>query len=256
MGLIKGALLDLGGVVYIAGKTLPGAIDAIARLRDAGIGVRCLTNSTRSSHRQILDKLRKLGLTVEEEELFTPSLAARQLLKNHQLSPHLLIHPDLEEDFTGLPAGGNDAVVVGDAGEHFTYATLNAAFRALGHNTKFLALANNRSFRDADGGLSMDAGPFVAALAFASEKEPMILGKPSPAFFRAALASLRCTPQDAVMVGDDVENDVAGAMAVGLSGILVRTGKYEPGDESQIEPPPSAVADSLSEAVEWILASG
>ena len=255
MTVYKAALLDLGGVVYIGDHTLPGALDAIDRLRGTGIAVRFLTNTTRSSHRQILEKLRGMGLAVREEELFTPALAARRLIEQDALTPHLLIHPDLAEDFAGLApekrAEGREAVVVGDAGENFTYAALNEAFRALEHKGEFLALANNRSFRDADGGLSLDAGPFVAA--FASRREPTVLGKPAPAFFLSALASLGCTPDEAVMIGDDVESDVAGAMAVGLAGILVRTGKYVPGAERQIDPPPSAVADDLAAAVDWLL---
>ena len=55
------------------------------------------------------------------------------------------------------------------------------------------------------------------------------------------------------MVGDDVESDVGGAMAAGLAGILVRTGKYEAGAEGHIIPPPSAVVDDLAAAVEWVL---
>ena len=252
----KGVLLDLGGVVYVGDGPLPGAVAAIRRLREAGLAVRFLTNTTRSSHRMLLQKLRAMGLDVADDELFTPSLAARQRIEREKLAPHLLVHPALEEDFAGLPDGGREAVIVGDAGDSFSYAALNDAFRALERGAEFLALANNRSFRDADGGLSLDAGPFVAALTFASRREPLILGKPAPDYFLSALASMGCEPGDAVMVGDDVENDVAGAMAAGLSGILVKTGKYQPGAEASIASPPSAVAADLPAAVHWILAQG
>lgn len=250
---VKAVLLDLGGVVYVGSQPLPGALDAIARLRAAGLAVRFLTNTTRTPHRLLLAQLRAMGLEVQGEELFTPALAARQLIVQQGLSPHLLVHPALEEDFAGLEPGHDVAVVVGDAGDSFTYAALNAAYRALERGAHFLALANNRSFRDEDGGLSLDAGPFVAALTFASRREPVVLGKPDGAFFHSALASLGCAPQEAVMIGDDVENDVAGAMAAGLSGILVQTGKYQAGAERQIDPPPSAVMADLPAAVDWLL---
>lgn len=253
---IKAILLDLGGVVYVGDQPLPGAVAAIERLRRAGLAVRFLTNTTRSSHRMLLQKLRAMGLDVADDELFTPSRAARQRIKREGLAAHLLIHPALEEDFAGLPEGGRKAVIVGDAGDSFSYAALNNAFRALERGAEFLALANNRSFRDADGGLSLDAGPFVAALAFASRREPLILGKPAPDYFLSALASMGCAPEDAAMIGDDAENDVAGAMAAGLSGILVKTGKYQPGAEASIAPPPSVVAADLPAAVDWILAQG
>ncbi len=254
MALFKGILLDLGGVVYIGDKPYPGAIDAIDRLRNAGLAVRFLTNTTRTPKTLLLQKLRGMGLAVSDEELFTPSMAARALIEREGLAPHFLIHEDLAEDFEDLPDGKNAAVIVGDAAEGFTYDALNAAFRELEKGARFLALANNRSFRSTDGELSLDAGAFVAALSFASRKEPVVLGKPSPDFFEAALASMGCTPSEAAMVGDDVENDVGGAKASGIEGVLVRTGKYREGDEYTIAPPPDHVAQDLAAAAYWILA--
>ncbi|MGD9664474.1 MAG: TIGR01458 family HAD-type hydrolase [Novosphingobium sp.] len=247
------ALLDLGGVVYVGDSPLPGAVAAVRRLRDAGLAVRFLTNTTRKPHAAVLADLRVMGLDVAADELFTPSLAARQVITAHGYSPRLLVHPALRDDFDGLPEGGRRAVVVGDAGEYFTYDAMNAAFRELDNGAALLALANNRSFRDADGALSLDAGPFVAALTFASGVEPVVLGKPSGDFFGAALDSAGCAADEAFMVGDDVENDIGGALAAGLSGVLVRTGKYRPGDERTIAPSPTAVVDDLAAAVNWAL---
>jgi HAD superfamily hydrolase (TIGR01458 family) len=144
-------------------------------------------------------------------------------------------------------------VIVGDAGEGFTYRSLNDAFRALADGAYFLALARNHTFRDADGELSLDAGAFVAALEYASGRDAVVLGKPSPDFFHAAVDSLGCSAQEAVMVGDDAEFDVAAAIKAGLSGILVRTGKYQAGVERTVTPAPTAVVDDLAAAVDWIL---
>jgi HAD superfamily hydrolase (TIGR01458 family) len=256
LAAIKAIFLDLGGVVFVGDRPIAGAIAAIDRLRGAGLSVRFLTNTTRSAHGQLVAKLGAMGLSLAPEELFTPALAARDILAGRGLAPHLLVHPALEIDFAGLAPAGGKAVVVGDAGEAFDYAAMNTAFRALMDGADFLALANNRSFRDADGGLSLDAGPFVAALAFASGRTPEILGKPAPAFFLSALASMGCAPQEAAMIGDDVESDVGGAMAVGMAGLLVRTGKYAPGDEARIDPAPSAVVGDLAAAADWLLAAG
>jgi HAD superfamily hydrolase (TIGR01458 family) len=251
--MIEGVLLDLGGVVYVGEAPLPGALVALDRLRAAGLPLRYITNTTRTPKRAMLAKLRRLGVPAEDGDLFMPALAARHYLEARALSPALLVHPALEEDFEGLPADGPKAVVVGDAAQGFTYPALNAAFRALEAGAEFLALARNRSFQDDDGALSLDAGPFVAALEYASGREATLFGKPSRAFFEAALGSLGCAAEAAVMIGDDVESDVSGAMAVGLAGLLVRTGKYRPGDEARIAPPPSAVLPGLSEAVDWVL---
>ncbi|MFT4027631.1 MAG: TIGR01458 family HAD-type hydrolase [Novosphingobium sp.] len=254
MAEVKAVLLDLDGVIYVGGTPLPGAIEAVARLREAGLALRFLTNTTRTPYRALYAKLLGMGLEVAPEELVTPAVAARRMIEAEGLTPHLLVHPALEEDFADLPPGGREAVVVGDAGDTFTYAALNRAFRALDAGAALLALANNRMFRDADGGLSLDAGPFVQALAFASGVEPVILGKPAAEFFHAALASIDCPADEAMMIGDDVESDVGGAMAAGMRGVLVRTGKYQPGAEKLIDPPPTAVCDDLAAIVEEMLA--
>ncbi len=256
--MVQGVLLDLAGVLYEDDTVVPGAAQALARLRGAGLSVRFLTNSTRRPRRVILERLDRLGFDVSPEELFTPVSAARARLEETGRAAHLLIHPDLEEDFVGVAQRGPaSTVVVGDAGPFFTYKRLNAAFRALDGGAEFLALATNRAFRDADGARSMDAGAFVAALEYASGRRAEVLGKPAPGYFAAALQSMEVAPADAVMVGDDAEMDVAGALSAGLgAAVLVRTGKYADGDEDRVHPAPSAVVDDIGAAVDWILASG
>lgn len=254
--MTRPVLLDLSGVLYVGNAALPGAVASVERLREAGCGLRFLTNSTKSPRRRILKKLGDLGFSVEADELFTPVRMARDILTAQRARAHLLIHPDLEEDFAGLPEGGDArAVVVGDAAEHFTYEAMNGAFRALEEGAELLALAANRAFTDADGERSIDVGAYVAALEYASGKRARVLGKPSAAYFEAALASMGARADEAVMVGDDAESDVAGAQEAGLgAAVLVRTGKYRQGDEAAYEPRPSHVADDLAAAVEWILA--
>ena len=152
-----------------------------------------------------------------------------------------------------MAAGGGEAVVVGDAGAFFTYDLLNQAYRKIIHGAEFLALAKNRNFLDRDDELSLDAGPFVAGLEYASGKMATVLGKPAPAFFKLAVESMACRPGDVVMIGDDAEADVGGAMAAGLQGILVQTGKYRPGQETKLFPNGRPMLlQNLSAAVELL----
>ena len=251
--MIKGVLIDLGGVVYVGDSILPGALPAIERLKSAGLPYKFITNTTRKSRAMLLAKLKTLELVVEAEDLFMPAIAARHYLEEYNLSPHLLVHPDLEEDFAGLPQDRAPALIVGDAGTGFSYEALNNAFRVLLDDAPFLALAYNRHFLDNNQRLSLDAGPFVAALEFASGRAAAILGKPSADFFHSAVISLGCELRESVMIGDDAEADVAGAITAGLQGVLVRTGKYQRGVENTVAPEPTAVADDLAAAVEWML---
>jgi ribonucleotide monophosphatase NagD (HAD superfamily) len=93
----------------------------------------------------------------------------------------------------------------------------------------------------------------VAALEYASGREATVLGKPSLAFFTLAVEGLHCVPEDVAMIGDDAEADVGGAMAAGLMGILVKTGKYRPGQEAHLLEPPTLVAENLKAAVDLLL---
>jgi len=253
--MIRGVLLDLGGVIYEGDHALPGAIDAVAKLHQAGLPLRFVTNTTRKTKRALLERLTKLGLDMAADELFTPAQAARDWLKAHDCSPVLVVHPNLTKEFEDIPEREKRAVVVGDAGNAFDYAHLNRAFRALIDGAAFIALAKNRTFKDADGALSLDAGAFVTALEYASGKTATVLGKPAPEFFAAALASIGCPPEDAVMVGDDAEADIAGSLRAGLGrALLVRTGKYRAGDETRFDPRPTATVPDLVAAAGWILA--
>jgi len=251
MTAYRGALLDLDGVLYVGQDPLPGATAALAQLRAAGLRLGFVTNTTRRSRRVIRADLAAMGFVIADDELFTPARAAREWIGAHGLSPYLLIHPGLAEDFAGLPQDGKDAVVIGDAGDGFTYAALNQAFRLLILGAPLLALAANRYFREA-AGLSLDAGPFVTALEHASGTRALLFGKPAPEFFRAAIDSFGCPSSEVVVIGDDFDTDVNGAIAVGLAGILVRTGKYRLEDEQHLDRR-AAVVDDIVAAVDHVL---
>lgn len=253
MTKIAGVLLDLSGVVFSGDGVIGEATESIRDLRANGVPVRFVTNTTSMPRRALREKLGRLGIEASDDDIFTPAIAARGLVQQRNLSPHLLVHPDLIEDFdrsTGCPS---DAVIVGDAGRAFSFESLNTAFRLIDDGAAFIALARNRTFRDGDGALSLDAGPFVAALEYATRREALLIGKPSASFYAAALAHLGTRAEDTAMVGDDVESDVAGAMEAGMAGLLVRTGKYRDGDENQIEPAPTATVADLRRAVDWAL---
>ena len=254
MDRISGVLVDLSGVVFSGDAAIGDALTAIADLRANGIPLRFVTNTTSEPLRALRERLHRLGIPVADEHIFTPATAARDLVRERGLSTHFLVHPDLLEDFDPPSGHAPDAVVVGDAGHAFSFEALNAAFRLIDDGAAFIALARNRTFRDGTGALSLDAGPFVAALEYASRREALLVGKPSATFYEAARADLGTPAGETVMIGDDAESDVQGAIAAGMAGILVRTGKYRPGDEARIEPGPTATLAHLREAVDWVLA--
>ena len=250
---VRGILLDLDGVVYVGGAVLPGSLDAISQIRAAQMPLKFITNTTRRPLRRIVRDLAQIGLQVTLEDVYTPAAITHEFLARRNLAPFLVVHPDLREDFSGLTTDGAQAVVVGDAGEYFTYDLLNRAYRKILHGAEFLALAKNRNFLDHDGELSLDAGPFVAGLEYASGREATVLGKPASTFFKLAVEGLQCAAENVAMIGDDAEADVGGAMAAGLMGVLVQTGKYRPGQEAHLPERPTLIAENSKAAVDLLL---
>jgi HAD superfamily hydrolase (TIGR01458 family) len=243
-------LLDIDGVLYVGDEPIAGAVDALEEIRELSAGVRLVTNTTSKSRGQILDHLRELGFEVAKEEVLTPaSMAVRYCREKGYRSVELLVGEALREDLSELsepsPEGPVDAVVLGDLGERFTAETLNDAFRLLMDGAQLVALQHNRYWQRADG-LALDVGAYCAALEYATGREAVVVGKPAPEFFAAALADLDAQPQAAVMVGDDVEADIGGAIDAGLRGVLVRTGKYRKDTLEGSEVTPTHVVDSIA----------
>jgi len=250
--MICGVLLDLSGVLYVGNQAIDGAIDALQRLRVAGRPIRYVTNTTRKPRHKIHQQLHELGFAIDSDDLFTAPMAAHAYLTANRLSPFLLIHPDLMDEFTDLKADKQDAVLIGDADQGFTYNNMNTAFRLLIEGAPLVAMGKNRYFMQQDG-LSIDAGAFVTALEYAAGTQAVITGKPDPEFYRNAINSMACETATSIMIGDDVEADINGAIDIGMRAILVRTGKYRAGDEKRISNSESLCVDSFNEAVDWIL---
>lgn len=238
---IGAVFLDLAGVLYDGDKVIAGAPAAVARLRERGMRLRFVTNTATKSREQILDKLHRLGFQLEAAELFTAPDAALAYLRQQRLTPYALVHPNIKPGFE-FPGEAN-AVVLGDAREDLHYANLNRAFRLVKAGCPLIAIGENKYFREGNT-LCLDAGAFVHALAWAADATPVIMGKPGADFFAQVVASTGLAPGQCLMVGDDVLGDVEGARQAGLQARLVRTGKYQPGDEDKLNPP-ATVIDNL-----------
>jgi HAD superfamily hydrolase (TIGR01458 family) len=248
-GPVRALLIDLDGVLYVEDEPIPGAVDAVAALRDAGLGLRFVTNTTQRSHARTLEKLERLGMPVAADELITPAiLAVEHCRERGHERVALLMADEVKADFAQLAEADRDvdAVIVGDLGERFDYAVLNRAFRLIVDGAELVALQRNRYWLRADG-LSLDVGPFVAALEYAANVEAVVVGKPAPAFFLLALSQLGAEPAEAAMVGDDIESDIGGAVRAGLRGVLVRTGKFREESLAAADPPPTDVIDSIAD---------
>jgi HAD superfamily hydrolase (TIGR01458 family) len=250
-------LLDVDGVLHVSGEPIPGAADAVKHLRSAGHRIRFVTNSTTMSRASLGEQLRGMGFAIEDDELQTSGRVAARVLAGKRVLA--LTMPGLLDDLDGLELIGinADAVLLGgcDEGEEpgriFSYLNLNRAFLELQAGAELYCLHQNRWWQTAEGP-RLDAGAFVAGLAFAADVEPTVLGKPSPEYFAAALEEIDADPELAWMVGDDLEGDIAGAQRHGMRTVLVRTGKFRPDDLEGAGVLPDGIVSSIAQLPDWL----
>ncbi len=254
----RGLLIDLDGVLYVEDEPIAGAQETIVWLRGHGIPFRFITNTTMRSRRTLTDKLQAFGIDAKTDEIFSTCVVAASWLSARGIERvHLLLPDDPKHDFEGFIQTDDQpqAVVVGDLAEGFTYGVLNHAFRLLKGGAQLVALQKNRFWQTADG-LSMDAGPFVAALEYAAEVEAMVVGKPNPAYFEMALRDMGLQPEEVAMIGDDVSTDIAGAKRAGLTAILPQTGKFRQEHVGSAEIKPDVIIESIADLPELLKAVG
>jgi HAD superfamily hydrolase (TIGR01458 family) len=255
---LQGVLFDLDGVLYDAGRVIPGAAETVAWAREQGIAHLFVTNTTSRPRSALVEKLAGFGIETDASHIHTPAVAAAAWLHSQQPGEiALFVREAARADFAGLPLlpdgaeQGASYVVIGDLGESWDFRSLNRAFRLLHHNPNavLIALGMTRYWQAADG-ISLDVAPFVAALEHATGQHAVVLGKPAKPFFLAAAERLGLPPGEVVMVGDDARADVAGAQAAGLRGVLVKTGKFRPADLAG-EARPDGTIDSIAELPLW-----
>ena len=248
---VKGFLIDIDGVLSTGDTAIPGARDAIAFLKEQDYPFRCVSNSTRRCRATIAARLETMGFEIPGQAIFTPPLAAvRYLQETGKHRAYLLTTGDADRDFAGACSDDGtttvDYVIVGDAGDRVTYASMNHAFRCLVGGAGLIALEKDRYWMAPDG-LSLSAGPFVAALEYATGKTAMVVGKPARAFFDLALRDMGLPADGVVMVGDDILTDIGGAQAAGMRGVLVRTGKFRADAFEKSGIRPAAVINSIGD---------
>jgi HAD superfamily hydrolase (TIGR01458 family) len=251
-------LLDVDGVFHVSGDPIDGGGAAVAKLRAAGHRLRFVTNNTTHSRRRLAEQLRSLGVELDDGELQTTPVAAAHALAGKRVLA--LTMPDIVEDLDGieLVGEGADAVLLGGAEEQpelnnqvFSYVNLARAFAELQGGAELYSLHKNRWWQTARGPL-LDAGSFVAGLEYAADMPATVLGKPSAAYFDAALDALDSDPKLTWMVGDDVEADLGGAAACGMRTVLVRTGKFRPDALETMRVQPDGIISSIAALPEWI----
>jgi HAD superfamily hydrolase (TIGR01458 family) len=254
VGDIDGLLLDIDGVLAVSWEPLPGALEAMESLREH-IPFRLITNTTTHTRRELSATLRGAGFDVEPDEIVTAVTATATYLREHHAGGRAFVLTDGApgEDLAGVPLvetpDDADVIVIGGASDAFTYDVVNRIFRRVMDGAALVGMHRNLYWKTSRG-WQLDGGAYIAGLEEATGTTAAICGKPARAYFDAALALLGVPAARAAMVGDDVTNDVEGARAAGLTGVLVRTGKFR--EEDLAKGSPDVVLGSLADVPTWL----
>jgi len=256
--VIKAFLFDLDGVFYVDDQLLPGANATLEWLQDNQIPYRFLTNNTTLPRKQLTEKLRLLGLKLDEDQLVSANYAGVLYLKKQGFkSCRLVLKEVAQADYKEFDTATDtpQAIVVGDIGESWDYPLLNGLMKQLLKGTQLVALHKGRYFQTKNG-LTLDSGAFVAALEFATQTKALVVGKPEVAFFELATQGLNCKAHQIAMVGDDLINDIGGAQKMTYQTFLVKTGKFRPSLYQKSKICPDHLIQNIGNLKEYILSKG
>jgi HAD superfamily hydrolase (TIGR01458 family) len=250
---VEGLLLDIDGVLTVSWRALEGAVQALARIRASGMPFRLLTNTTERSRRQLSSVLREAGFDVEPAEVLTAPVATGRYLMSRYSGARCLVigGSDSPEDLDGVvvvrgqePA---DVVVVGGSSEAIPWGAANHALRLVLDGAPLVSMHGTLTWMT-DEGIVLDTGrALVLALEAAAGVQSVVIGKPSPRFFEEALEMLGVPSLKAAMVGDDIQSDVLAAQGLGMTGVLVRTGKFSSDQLDGAAGAPDHVIDSVAD---------
>lgn len=253
---IDGLLLDMDGVISMSSRALPGAAEAVVRLRAAGLPTIIVSDTTGFSRAQLGAALRAAGFPFADEDVLTAAVAAGTYLREKRPGARVFLLGDARpDDLDGVHLVGIDerpeVVLVSGADDSFTFAAFNRLLRLARDGVELVAMHRNLTWMTGEGE-NMDAGAYLLGLEAASGREALVIGKPAPSFFGAGLEALGLPGERVAMVGDDVENDVLAAQTLGVTGVLVRTGKFRDDSLARASGTPDHVVDSIADVAELL----
>jgi len=219
-------LIDLDGVLRIGDKPAGHVNEFLQFLTDEKIPSIILSNSTLSSSDDVRKFFAEHNINLKIPVMTTVD-AALNFVSNSQKKFSVYCGDRIKklfEDF--IDDESPSAVLIGDLGEEWSYEILNDILRKVLSGAEIIAMQKNKFWTPPGKDISLDAGAFIAAIEFAASKNSILIGKPSPVYFQAALTKLGFNKNSKFfMIGDDIETDIIGAQNAGGKGILIYTGK-------------------------------
>lgn len=254
---LRGVILDLDGTIYHDDNLLPGAADAVSRIRDRDLSVCFFSNNPLHDGAEYVERLQSLGVDAHKGEACSSASVTRKYLDEYHGGDGVFVvgSPSLRErvratraELVTEPDSGAVDVLLGSWTDEFHYRDMHDALRVLSDDTTFLGTDPDRTFPDADGNPIPGSGAILRAIAGVVERDPdRILGKPSSVAVDAALDRVGCAPADCLVVGDRLDTDIRMGERAGMTTALVRSGVTDDATLEQSDVIPDYVLDSLAD---------
>jgi HAD superfamily hydrolase (TIGR01450 family) len=236
---IGGVLFDIDGVLVTSWEPIEGAAETLRVLADNQIARTYLTNTTTKTRRQIAGLLTDAGMDVTGDEVVTAAVLTADYVRDRYPDARcfLVNSGQIGEDMPGIdvvysgdvPADSEpetpDVVLLGGAGSEYDHVTLSRVYDWMCQGVPVVAMHRSTAWNTA-GGLRIDTGMYLLGMEETSGRRAVAVGKPAPEGFLASASRLGVDPEEMYVVGDDLNNDVLAGQVVGMTGVLVRTGKF------------------------------
>jgi HAD superfamily hydrolase (TIGR01450 family) len=235
---IGGVLFDIDGVLVTSWQAIPGAAEALRVLADNRISRTYLTNTTTRTRSQIAALLTEAGMDVTADEVITAAVLTAEYVRNRYPGARcfLVNNGHIGEDMADVDVvyasdvvdtvpDTPDVILLGGAGPEYDHVTLSRVYDWMAQGVPVVAMHRSTSW-DTSEGLRIDTGMYLIGMEETSGRKATAVGKPAPEGFLASANRIGAEPEEMYMIGDDLNNDVLAAQVVGMTGVLVRTGKF------------------------------
>jgi NagD protein len=251
---IRSWLMDMDGVLVHEQSAIPGADRFIGRLRELELPFLVLTNNSIYTRRDLAARLRRAGLDVPEETIWTSALATARFLENQRPGGSAFVIGEaglttaLHQANYTLTDQEPDYVVLGET-RTYSFERITQAIRLVAGGARFIA-TNPDPTGPTPLGPVPATGSVAALVSRATGVAPYFVGKPNPLMMRSALNAIEAHSETTAMVGDRMDTDVVSGLEAGMHTILVLTGSTTREEAERFPYRPSRIVESIADLVD------
>jgi 5'-nucleotidase len=249
-------LMDMDGVLVREQDAIPGANEFLTRLRELGLPFLVLTNNSIYTQRDLAARLKRTGLDVPEDAIWTSALATAQFLEDQRPDGSAFVIGEsglttaLHSHGYTMTERDPDYVVLGET-RTYSFERITQAIRLIASGARFIATNPDNVGPTPDGPLPA-TGSVAALISRATGVDPYYVGKPNPLMMRSALNAIQAHSETTAMIGDRMDTDIVAGLEAGLETILVLSGVTTPGEAERYSYRPSKIVDSVADLVEGL----